>query len=383
MSDPLGDIASLLSSLRTLPPWILIGLALVGCAVLYAPAFGGINPEPFRQQWGIFAWIWAMGFSILSLARIVDASIATYRAHRRAVEARRVLCFIPLHQQCWWALAKQQDDSFVSQIRIDVQASNTSDRPVRIVKLGLLRPRRKHQLLNACVLLPKEGSPYHSYEHPVPPYGTVTAAMHVMVRGELGAQGKPIRIALGITDQFGEEYSLRNLSVETHDKLCSKRPRSRKVRLLKSLVSKLLTRRRHDIAPQGPAMPWTCDPGPEYIGVCESVLNEEKRSYAGRGRAGGGLGSLNVGLQSEPNLGWTTVGQIPVLLWEKGKGTPVSSINLERLLRNHDPLASSSLFSMPCFTTKLTGKHLRSSPQPLLLFPSWARFLNTVAARTL
>ena len=39
------------------------------------------------------------------------------------------------------------------------------------------------------------------------------------------------------------------------------------------------------------------------------------------------------------------------------------------------------LFSMPCFTTKLTGKHLRSLPPllPFLLFR--ARFPNTVAAR--
>jgi len=225
VSDPLGDIAPILSALRTLPLWILIGLALAGYAVLFAPAFGGINPGPFRQQWGVFVWVEAMGSTILSLARIVDASIATYWAHRKVAEARRVLRFIPLHQQCWWALAKQQDDSFVSQIRIDVQASNTSDRPVQIVKLRLLQPRRTHKLINAYVLLPKEGSPYHSYEHPVPPYGTVTAAMHVMVRGELGAQGKPIRIALGITDQFGKEYVLRNLFVETHDKPCSKRPR--------------------------------------------------------------------------------------------------------------------------------------------------------------
>src|SRR5258708_28395519 len=35
---------------------------------------------------------------------------------------------------------------------------------------------------------------------------------------------------------------------------------------------------------------------------------------------------------------------------------------------------------MPCCTTKLTGKHLRSPPQPLTFLPSWARFLNTVAA---
>jgi hypothetical protein len=36
---------------------------------------------------------------------------------------------------------------------------------------------------------------------------------------------------------------------------------------------------------------------------------------------------------------------------------------------------------MPCCTTKRTGKHLRSPPQPLPFLPSWARFLNTVAAR--
>lgn len=72
--------------------------------------------------------------------------------------------------------------------------------------------------------------------------------------------------------------------------------------------------------------------------MCESVLNEEKRSYAACGRIRGGLGSLNVGLQSEPNYGWTTLGQIPPLLWEKGKGTPVSSTNLERLWRIREHL---------------------------------------------
>jgi hypothetical protein len=36
---------------------------------------------------------------------------------------------------------------------------------------------------------------------------------------------------------------------------------------------------------------------------------------------------------------------------------------------------------MPCCTTKLIGKHLRSPFQPPPFPPSWARFLNTVAAR--
>ena len=46
--------------------------------------------------------------------------------------------------------------------------------------------------------------------------------------------------------------------------------------------------------------------------------------------------------------------------------------------RSPPACASYSLFSMPCFTTKPTGKH-RCTPLPLL--PSWVRFLNTVAAR--
>jgi Transposase IS116/IS110/IS902 family len=49
--------------------------------------------------------------------------------------------------------------------------------------------------------------------------------------------------------------------------------------------------------------------------------------------------------------------------------------------RSSPACASSSLFSMPCFTTALTGKHLRLAPQPLAFLPSWARFLNTVTAR--
>src|SRR5712671_2697408 len=49
--------------------------------------------------------------------------------------------------------------------------------------------------------------------------------------------------------------------------------------------------------------------------------------------------------------------------------------------RSSPVCASSSLFSMPCFTTKLTGKHLRSLPLLLPFLPFRARFPNTVAAR--
>jgi hypothetical protein len=168
-------VSSFLSTLRTLPIWVLAGLALAGYAVLYLPAFGGIDPTGFRTQWGVWVWIEAVTFSILTLAQGLDVAVAGYRARRATAEARRALRLVPRHRQCWWHLAKQQDDSYVSQITLDIEAANLTDHPVRIVKARLIRPKAKGELLHSEVLLPAAGSPYHSHNHAVPPHGTVTA----------------------------------------------------------------------------------------------------------------------------------------------------------------------------------------------------------------
>jgi hypothetical protein len=337
VSDTTGSIPSFLTALRTLPFWILISLAIAGWIVLFVPPLGGVNSEVFRQQWGVWVWIEAIGFSILAFARLADTGVQTYYTKKKEAAALRVLHFVPLHHQCWWHLAKQQDDSYVSQIRMDIQVSNTSARPVQIVKVRLLQPRA--ELLQADASLPMQGSPYHSHDHPVPPHGTVPASVHVLTRGLLAAQGKPVRITLAITDQFGEDYTLRGLTIKTNDPPRRKPTLSERWQGAKSSAARLWWGRDAD-EPQSPIMPWTYDVGSESIGIAESILTEEKRSYAANGRTTGGLGSLNVGLQSEPNYGWTKQGKIPQLLWETGKGTPVTSPNLERLVRIHAALAA-------------------------------------------
>ena len=232
-----------------------------------------------------------------------------------------VLRFVPLHRQRWWHLAKQPDESFCSQIALDVQVTNISSDPVRIVKVSLIKPKAK--ILHAEASLPVTGTPYHSFKHPVPPRGTTTASIHIMARGKLAAQGSPIRITLGITDQYGQEYKLKNITIETHDKP----------------ITKNMIKERIDSQP--PKMPWTYNPESESITICDAILKEEKRNYAASGRGRGGLGSLNVRLQSEPNYGWTEVGKVPSLLWKKGDGKNISSPNLERLLRTYEALSDS------------------------------------------
>ena len=239
---------------------------------------------------------------------------------------------MPLHHQCWWHLAKQQDDSFVSQIRSDIQAANVTDRPVRIVKARLIRPKTKGEILESDVSLPKAGSPYHSSRHAVPPHDTVTAGLHIMIRGALARQGQPIRVTFGITDQVGDEYLLKGIIIPTHDPILAKPPWTERI------ASRL--RKLHGLHPamdETPHLPPEWQHGGTFEDV-DLILNEERRSYAARGRTMGGLGSLNVGLQSEPNLGAATVGSLPSLLWDKEQGKPIDSPNVARLIKLHGTL---------------------------------------------
>jgi hypothetical protein len=325
-----SSVGSFLSILRTLPVWMLSGLALAGYAVLFAPAFGGVDPTGFRHQWGIWFWIEALTFSILAVARGLDAGIASHRLRRDTARSRLPLRLIPLHQQCWWHLAKQQDDTFVSQIRLDVEAANLTDGPVRIVKVRLIRPKTKGEVLNADASLPLAGSPYHSNRHAVPPHDTVTAALHLMVRGALAQQGKSITVTLGITDQFGDEYRLKGILIRTHDPLLPKR--TWKEVLAAGVRAIPLLRPKSQI---DPPLPVVWQHGGEFQ-EADLILNEEKRAYAAHGRRVGGLGSLNIGLQSDPNLSGTTGGQVPSLLWDKAHAKVIDSPNVARLMKLHD-----------------------------------------------
>lgn len=63
------------------------------------------------------------------------------------------------------------------------------------------------------------------------------------------------------------------------------------------------------------------------------VLDEEKRAYAARGRKMGALGSMNIGTQSVPNLGWTNEGNIPSILFDTSSKDVIESPNANILLK--------------------------------------------------
>lgn len=323
-----GSVATLLSALRALPLWLLAGLALAGWLTMWlllAAPFAGLDLASFRQQWSIWIGVATLGFSVLALARAADIAAVAYLRQARARAARRTLRLIPLLRQSWWSLAKQRDDSYVTQVNVTCQVTNSGDRPVRIVNVRLTRPRAKE--VSAFAALPSEGSPYHSPDHAVPPHDTAPASIHLMLRGALGAQGAPLRVTIGIVDQFGEEYRLR-LLVPSHDRPPPPLSIDDHLRLVQGMTRAALERVwlvSPLPSPPKPVMPWTFQPGSKYLETCDAVLREEKRSYAARGRRTGQLGTLNVGLQSEPNFGWTKEGDVPQLLWDETNAKSLSS----------------------------------------------------------
>lgn len=335
MPDPTGAVGPILTALRALPLWLLACLAAAGYGVLFLPVFGSITPlalDAFRAQWGVWAWVDAVTFSILSIGRAIDSGIAAYRIHRHSIKKNRALVLVP-RPRPWWYLAKQQDDSYVSQISINVDATNLTDRPVRILNATLIWPLRGGEVIQTMVSLPMEGSPYHSARHPVPANGTVEASVHIMVRGALARYGKPIVVTLAMTDQSGEEYRLKGIHVPSNNPPLP--PMSWRERLPKyaQRFKKLI-----GSGEKAAILPAIWQHEGQFSDV-DIILAEEKRNYAANGRIRGGLGSLNVTLQSEPNHGWTQEGAIPRLLWRREENPPaVDSLNLTRLIRLYEAL---------------------------------------------
>jgi hypothetical protein len=130
MSD-IGVVPKLLSVLHSIPLWILVGLAAVGYAALFAPSFGGVDLTEFRRQWGVWCWLDAVTFTILSVACAIDivlkARMVAARRRRRYEKNRYYHVYAPL---------------FAELMKIHV-----------IIVSGTGAPKLRHRLRNAWIEL--------------------------------------------------------------------------------------------------------------------------------------------------------------------------------------------------------------------------------------
>nr|WP_057929884.1 hypothetical protein [Burkholderia ambifaria] len=323
MTENVEGVAKIVDVLRSVPFWLFAGIAVAAVAVLTLPSVGALTDpalRTFRDNWG--GWIYAtmVVSGVLAAARLLADA---WTAHQRRRHAR-VLFLQPLIQQSWWHLARQLDGSSVSQLQLRVHVSNRSDAPVRLLDVRLTRPWRRGSLLMADVALPDARRMY-SRNHAVPPGQVSEAVINVSLRGRLKRQGRPLRISVSVTDQNGATYRLSGIRLRTMDPV---------IGLREGIAQAWKSRKQEQREDEAP-LPTVWEHAGRFADV-DAVLLEEQRQYAANGRIRGGLGSLNVTLQHEPDGGVVRVGDVPVLLWRADQRPPaVSSENLARLLRLH------------------------------------------------
>jgi hypothetical protein len=160
-----------------------------------------------------------------------------------------------------------------------------------------------------------------------------------MVDAVLAPPGGELALRFVVWDQFGTRYRTQIFKIASDPR---KQPKPSLARRLAFHLRRLAGLDPLPPAPERPiaqVMPlpsqWESD---DDLKIVFQVLQEEQRSYASNGRQRGGLGSLNVLVQSGPDGAGTTQGKLPKLLWDQSTASDVASNNLDRLMRIHSGL---------------------------------------------
>lgn len=331
-----GWVASLLSFLREAPLWLLFGVALAAFLLLFLPAPKVVDIAGFRHYWGGPIWAVAVLFAVLACLRTVDRIVTLMRQRN----AHRPLQFMPIPQRGFWSNPKQPDGTTATQIQVRAHVLNRAEGMVRIVETRLLHPATKPEMVNAFTLVDTR---QRYAETDVPAHIPGIAIINLFIRRKLGKPGRHLRLSIALVDHVGNVYRLRNLSVPPDQR------REAEPTLLERLRT-LFRRRTEEAVGELPALPGQWNHGGRFERV-ELILQEEQRQYGVNGRMCGGLGSLNVTLQSEPNFGWTHVGDVPQLLWDKGTTSRISSKNADLLVAFYDSLDEQSKIDLIAYLT--------------------------------
>jgi hypothetical protein len=350
-NSTVGAIANFLSSLRSFPLWVLAGLSAAAWAVLYFIPLRNVGPPPLQGQLPSLVRIAALTFSGLTLAKLVNDVVSFAIVNWFKPKALRIV--VRGHGRRWF-VAKQPDGTFVSQIALDVEITNLTDQPVRIVSAQLIRPKPGKQLLNAVAHLYDRDQFNNEYDT-IAPRSPATANLFYLIHRAIAPTGSTIRVTVGITDQFGHRYRARAVPVRSPQPPV---PRPSLGSRFKDIASRRRAPTSNPPKPEAepftPPVEWSHD---GRFNKVEAVLTEEGRHYAANGRQRGGLGSFDTTLQSEPNFGWTQLGQAPPLLWERGRAAPIRSDNAARLLRLRAQLDSDGQSELDDFLLSHLDKH--------------------------
>jgi hypothetical protein len=141
----------------------------------------------------------------LLLASIIFAALAALKHYQeRTIQTVRL---VPDEVQSYYHKAVQTDGKVNTQIVIDMQVFNISDKSIWLPNVKLLRPKSPWMALTKMVSLKEQSNPYHG-QYGLPPGANTHGSVVFMIQGDLTDQIAHGGVRLCIEDQFGHRHEL-------------------------------------------------------------------------------------------------------------------------------------------------------------------------------
>ena len=306
-----GAAAKVLEVLKDLPLYIFVGLALAAGGLLFLPSIAQSVPAS-AHPWILIGGIVSASLAFARAAGIVIGWLSRWRT---AKAARRAFHITAVEQQSFWHVAKQPDDSLITQVAARLFVKNLTDDPLALVSATLLKPRIRGEIVSSDVSVRATDRNIYgdaiSSGHAIPARMSLPVSAHIMVRGVPWREPKKqVRLTLAVRDDEGRQERVKMiLRVMPRAQAVASLPALEVVSSLSDEVEKRVT----------------------------AVLQAEVARYAKSGRPSGGLGSIHlmVGgreITSFAGDGWVPNSPKNQSVYDKPDNVELKSDNLEALM---------------------------------------------------
>ncbi len=191
-------VGHILSALRKAPLWLLAGLAIAGCVILFAPpGVREVDLTGFRAKFGPLIWACTVISAVLALACAIDTACRNLPSW--LYRPLRITPFLPA---CRWFLTQQPDGSFSSQVILPCDVLNTAVGTAGIVRTWIIRPTVRPELVQPILLGGEK----------LPAQASQRLALTFLVRRALGAQGQTLHLTIGFMDHAARKYRVKAIA---------------------------------------------------------------------------------------------------------------------------------------------------------------------------
>ena len=186
VADPInatGIAAKVGDVLKNWPLWSFVAISLGLTMLALVPAFRALVPAPYAP----FLWLAACVSWIVAVTKGASHLPAWWSAReaRRTTQIKFVAT--PVEAQSFWAIAKQTDGSYITQITARCMVKNRMGEPLHLLKAKILKPKMGGEELPGLVTMQAPDSNMHGTAYAsgfnIPAGQTLPASAMILHRG--------------------------------------------------------------------------------------------------------------------------------------------------------------------------------------------------------